>query len=334
MARTKRAKSLLCVLFVSFFVPVVLLLRPSGLLGGSELICDARGWNLAGDEAYLWLSNDALIYFRQNPSSDCGDIVRRNLLAHTDTDLPAVTELWSHACGTPIQAEISPDHRWILSTDGDNPLASMIDGKQSFTWNREGDAHWLCDSQRVAVFTLSNTETVTGVSVLTVAVPNHVARMAHPMAFPLGSTARITADNHLLTTGYYTECKRGADVSVYDVDLLGTGQIRRFVKHFPRSKVAQAAFSADGTRIAWLTECTNDSVSYALIRRFMHSLGIPKDGRVSMGLCVTRVDGSRMVDLGEVYCKPGEVKGLSWLPDDRHISFVYRNGLFETVAPP
>ena len=333
MTPTKRTKSLALALFICIAAPAVILPRRAGLLGRSTFVCDARGWNFAAGAGYTWISNGELIYFRLSPASDCGDLVRRNVLAHTDTDLIVLTRLWNHAAASRVQAEVSPDHRWLLSTDGDNPLASTIDGERSFTWKRGGDVHWLSDNRRVAVIDVSiDAETVIGASVRTVGAADNVTLLVRSVAFPLGSTVRISADDHLLTTGYLAEFRQGSDVSIYDVDLLGTGRVRRFVRRFPKSKVIQAAFSGDGRHIAWLTESANDSAIYAAIHKCIHALGFSYDRTVLMRLCVSRTDGTRMVDLGDVYCVPGYVKSVSWMPDGKHISFIYGNDLFKTVA--
>lgn len=105
------------------------------------------------------------------------------------------------------------------------------------------------------------------------------------------------------------------------------------------SAVMDVALSPRGDRLAWAFAYTPVPLGIRALRRSRLFRGREPS---SFGLCVSRVDGSAMRDLGRLsspgdrglpyWAAPGRLRCLRWTPDGKRVSFLYEDGLYTVPA--
>jgi hypothetical protein len=101
--------------------------------------------------------------------------------------------------------------------------------------------------------------------------------------------------------------------------------------HFPTGTSAvEPKISASKSRIVWLIHRSYASTLERILHRLIPHYAI----RVihEDGLWISTIMGRDMREIGSI-TKPGEddeITDLQWLPDEKHVSFAYRNALYVT----
>ena len=106
----------------------------------------------------------------------------------------------------------------------------------------------------------------------------------------------------------------------------------------PRSIRGQILLSPHGDRILWIVDKQESLFSYWTARL---RLGNKSPSRGDQGIYVSRLDGGGMKELcstpaehqqwGRLLVIKRSLSDIHWLPDDRRISFIYKNDLY--LAP-
>jgi hypothetical protein len=315
--------------------------RQRDLLAHSTRVCNIAPWLLhdqseypgLSDNAYTWLNESEILYFRRSSKSSCGAVYKRNTFSGADICLDGVTAKWQKHYGVPERAEVSPDGNWLMSGDGDNPLLSTIDGLRGQRLAQTGDSYWLNDSRSIITCVTGITATrVSKVYVRSVDSPNHLRLLSAVKPFPSSSTPLTTSSNYLLTTSFGIDYNPGDDVGVYDVDIMGSGSLRKTLVHLPNYCVQEIRFSRDGKHILWMVQDLNESAPDRLLHALMRWVGLPHSKYSTTRLLVSNLDGTAIKELGKLGCKSGEISHISWQPDGRNVSFIYKGELFTTTV--
>jgi len=120
----------------------------------------------------------------------------------------------------------------------------------------------------------------------------------------------LTDKNHLLIyNDPGTSGETWTELHIREYRLLRSITLMREIQFTPPAgqKIAAVDFSPSGTNIAWSCSAS--------------------DGR---SLWVSHVDGSSPIEIGHIPKGPLNISDMAWLPDRKHLSFVY-NGTLYTV---
>jgi hypothetical protein len=244
----------------------------------------------------------------------------------------------------------SPDGRWALcwngnGSTGDGVTAMNLRTGRSLTWPAAGDTYhyenlWMADSRRwVQATTLPDGY----VTLFSLDRPAERVRLSlsSPGALKWKECAMTTQDRLLV---YGEADETGASDPAQSPRSGWVIREYRLLPHVVRlrtlyvrppagQETAMPGFSPSGERIAWSCfEPTAPSRTAWLHRLFPW---VPASPQARLSLWITRLDGSQAREIGHINVTPEEQSpGLlpRWLPDGRHLSFVYNDVLYTLPA--
>ena len=304
----------------------------------------AQGWDHLGN-TYFWMTNGQVLVFRfkgrTRSREDVWQLSRRDLRTRRETPLTALSALLNRNSIRYLDASLSPDGRRLLFPAFGGYCTAALNGSQLAKWPiRSGwvDAHWLGDSRhwvgltndyktyiplRATVYDLFAPRRHRTVRVVPVAA--FQARPGSPFGLRmLGWDGRVRARS-------FSWEAVSARSHVIEVGLGEHAAVRTFTLSAPpgysftgvqsNAPLWSSDFSPRGDRVTWV--CQSQGQSGAASRQFT--------------LWVSRTDGSQMVEIGGFAVPAGDAEpyphDLRWLPDEKHLSFVYDDGLYTVPVP-
>lgn len=243
--------------------------------------------------------------------------------------------------GSPADFEASPDGTWLhwLNWRSNSypdlvGAAAKLDGGgyREWVWDYV-DSFWL-DDHRVAEWYQDDDFSTLGFSVHDVRYPNADCHYG-----PNSKQSQAIFRQHYLTLG----TDRMAKVSSFDtvqcqIQLGSLSEdssrvaIRTYLVVPPsNAEVLDTNVSPQASAIVWHMKTQNTPAILAMLHRYVAA--IPAKPILTEGLWISRVDGTGMTELGR--CEKGYgLDHLQWLPDNKHVSFVYRGILYVMPADP
>ena len=327
--------------------------QPQGLLALATKVADVKKdwdqghgmvpWDRDGN-SYRWITNGQVLVFRfkgqartHGISNDVWQLSRRDLRTRRETPLTVLSAIFNENSAPLGSTWPSPNGKWLLCPGFGGYCVAALDGSRIVKW-RLGrpweDGHWLGDSHRwVGLTDDEKKHNLTRATVYDALAPHR--RRTVPVvrvgAFQIHADAPFSAPElgwdgrlrvfSLIWGGASTQSQ------VVEAGLGAKTAIRTFTVAAPPGlafpgtlSVAPlgTALSPWGDRIAWVCE-----------RAVKSGMDRPR-----FSLWTSHVDGSQMREVGEI---TGETDSyhdiLQWLPDNHHLSFVYKDGLYTVPVP-
>ncbi|MCW3097662.1 MAG: hypothetical protein JWL77_3280 [Chthonomonadaceae bacterium] len=322
------------------------------LLAIATKIAGTEGWELPnGTDAqtymtYFWISNDQLLYFMSDAHIE-ELLWQLDVKTGKKTSFRTVSKMWSDDGWFKKDIAISPDGQWIL-WDGDHSdhsyhgyYGARRDGSAKFHIPYKGFPYvtgfkWMPDSRHFVEDTGRYDAKVTHFTPLTtvmrsVDAPQIAADVSRKAAdIYSGWSTRILSANRAiqieeLPAGKWPPRKYVLEETT--LEPIPTLLHRWTISVPPKEEWEEMKISPDGQRIAWIVITPPDS---------------EKPQRVA--LSVSRLDGSAMQEIGHLTLPasaadwfgptferyPSEMK---WLPDGKHLSFLYKKTLYVLPVP-
>jgi hypothetical protein len=330
--------------------------RAPKLLDRATLVADIRIWDADQQDSYTWLTDRQLLHFQAD-----GSVCRYDAAIHADTPLTALTDRIKTSKAESVVLQASRDGKWVLWGEGDARIfTAAIDGASLREWRTPANnshAYWLPQGGRwtqwdykpnpTAVlqirstmnafwttFTLHDVEKssvadqrlklpadLKNQEVLTVLSPERVVTRTPDQVTlkQLGPRAYNMLVN-------YREIQ---DVSIWSLD--GAVPVQHYRVRLP-GLVFEAAAATDGRRVAWLVEIENKTQSSGPLRRLIRRFEALQTSRSA--LYVSDLDGTNLHEIGYVGVGTNDYLpfDIRWLPDNRYLSFLYRDRLWKVAA--
>lgn len=295
----------------------------------------ALAWDRAGN-GYQWIGNRAVLVFRftgeariDGVTQDVWRLSRRDLRTGREVRLSALSVLFNRYPAPHPWSSLSPDGRWLLWPGCGGYCAATLDGSRFLRWPLDSavvDCAWLGDSRHwVAFLNDPKKHNPISAAVSDVLAPRRRRRLpvaafegrsGSPFGLPtLGWDGRlrvysfrwegVSRQSHIIETGLGA----GTPVRTFTV----TAPLGHVFTGVMSDAPFHSVLSLRGDHITWSCQSGEGA------------------GR-QYSLWVSRTDGSQMREVGRVAALKGDdvsyPSDLRWLPDERHLSFVYRNGLY------
>jgi hypothetical protein len=325
-------------------------------------VADVHAWELGGWEddeyknretngSYTWVNDHTVLYFvpvqpSQGPSLPNGrgarnaigisphpvHIISLDTRTGTSQELTAIEQLLTRSQGLTDWLQISPDHHWFAWPGNEKIFLAPVDGGATLIQDG-GDSTpdsvlWFSDSRRFVLLGFQYDE-------LRDAYLRSGARFQRSEELPGGVMAQgvsllsalLIDDKSLLCISDLTKEDGNKVAYIIRVGLHNSdpNQVVRTTVHPPPVLAINGARpSSHGERIAWL---------------FLQRIHVPgsRRSRIEMAIWISDGKGKRMHELGWLPVTPKkfeplEVSRLRWLPDDRHLSFVFKDSLYVVPA--
>jgi len=300
----------------------------------------------AADEpsfGYAWLSESTIAYQR-------GPAFYRRELRTGHESLVKGFPILSQAeyFGGRERVRFSPDGRWLLWNNNGNLSARMVDGSKRLRWLGENHPSlmeavpdqplWMPDSRRW-VFPITK---VSGrrfnLAALLMGSTDQPARIdrADLQGTDVDTWSIVgVRQDRLLLELITNPHPHPPPVNSVELAEVGFGPkrtpLRRFTVRLPfTANVQQVEASPRSDRLIWLLRYEEIPVFQRLLRRLYPSYQV--SSRNLLGLWISRLDGSQMREIGHIVTgypyTDDEPQLFEWMPDDEHMSFVYRQKLY------
>jgi hypothetical protein len=316
-------------------------LRKSGLLTGiATKVADARDWlrtryyemngviNEDG-RTYSWLDDHRLLFMRA-AGKDSIDLYLFDIRTKTRQMLPTFqpASVWP-----PTWFKPSPDGKWLAWPSWTNTNVASLDGKIVYPITDNGydncdSLQWLSDGHRLVFLTFYDGDRLVRADLHS--GPRYQAEkqmICTNFEYLHLTSATLVHDTALLCISGTGEDHGRLSVSLVSTALDGNGPREKDwidVRLPPAKELEDARPNRHGDRIAWL-----------LWRRFVSPQS--KRMRSVMAIWISDARGKHMREIGWLPVSPTEngpleFSRLRWLPDDRHLSFVYHGALYVVPA--
>jgi hypothetical protein len=295
--------------------------------------------------SYYWINATQLLIFRFKGISQRRDtwaISRRDSNSGQETPLPALTEHFNQFPGPHSWAAISPDGQWLLWI-GLGYCAAQLNGSGFHRWEGAADsstvsAKWLGDSRHWVEEITDNDGRIKSLVQHDLDDVKKAIRIKLPRVDPLHIRSDsswgmpvVTWDRHYLAFG----SQWPASSSLLRVVRIGFGEHARArisTIHAPESWLFAGAWSyrsdnettlsLRGDRIAGVCQPRSR-------KRINKSMQL-------VAIWVSSINGRGMHQIGVIQTNTNDqapwLYDLRWLPDGKHLSFVYRGALYTVAA--
>ncbi|HLK58791.1 MAG TPA: hypothetical protein VKU00_19620 [Chthonomonadaceae bacterium] len=313
---------------------------------------------------YLWLSDDTALGMTYEGYHDEAFLLN----AHTRAKTPLDTLNTALQTITPTDEQhLSPDGKWLLWTgvcnsqhmppgygkryvlpqigphfDSYRAVATAIDGSRQIDTQQGNNLAWFPDSQSwirlgyhlngAAWQTFTEEQSLSSPQKRVTALPNGISLPIN------GRLLGVLPDKRLLILcGSLSSFQRNSSLSLCTLRL---DSKLPSVQSYPISlpfgwTIANVKLSPSGYRLAWQAYGRRNRVPRFLMR---FPVFASQSRENIYRLWVTDVDGSHRKEVGEEAAPPIDgwdlsFYDLSWLPDGKHLSFIFRGALW-TVSTP
>jgi len=302
---------------------------------------------------YRWLDDHELLFFQEKspeaPTPEGWNFYKRDTLTGQETSLTALSHLAQTSFGSFSQFAISPDGKRIFWT-GKGITVATLNGEQTIHLAPETTTNffkitWTKDSNHLVTYsTIPKAPQMVQKILFDLQARKTTQRLTIDSEFASGATA---IDNHLLTI-VRKERKNADAPEIVEVDEKEGGNTPMPPHKYtvilpPNIRCGETLFSPQGNRIAW--QLIEKEGTMPPVLAWLHRLvpGFnPPPSKPKVSLWVSRLDGSRMHELGYVLVPrfpPSSAvpwsmifDHLSWLPDGKQISFRHDDALYTVPA--
>jgi hypothetical protein len=284
----------------------------------------------AADDFEAWVSNQEFLRLRQSwpiTATQLPQIIRCDThTGHIQSFAVKQAVVSTHGVILP-----SPDGRWALCwagdfQEGDKVTAMNLLTGRSLTWPSAGDSYhyenlWMADSRRWLQITTVPDGYVTLFNLDTSIKPLRLPLSDHHAM--LWKKYIVTTQDHLLAYG---------DVTIREYCLLPrVVRLRTLDVHPPTSQeTAYPTISPSGKYVAWSCDGEHRSPLAVWLHRWLPA--VPAVPQEQYSLWVSRLDGSQMHEIGSIPVpheeQNTELLSPQWLPDEKHLSFTYKDVLY------
>ena len=349
------AKRLLALILTTFVIALAWLSRPPEhrLLDKAVLVAgvhpsdlrDGYYWH-PGDrrDGYYWLSDhDLLLFHRVRALS--WTVARRDTRAKMETPLPALDALFQQTGGQPDSVKISPDGgRLIWAGIGKLIYGATVDGHQFQQWpykqDEVGISYWLNDSRHFLRYTGYDPALARGARLRGVEDPRGVKSLpwaCRDWAVP----GPLAPGERLFAEAGGSGGPDDANVTFSRLTFNGVQQTGRDVSLPPGDSflnLPDARFASEGDALIWTTVRRPPPLLPPPFQGFVARLGWhPKPYR-TLGVFVSRVDGTRWHFVGDWeetdasgyggYFDENYPHDFRWVPGHKRLSFEHQGALY------
>ncbi|MCW3053060.1 MAG: hypothetical protein JWN14_2230 [Chthonomonadales bacterium] len=352
-AKFRRLRGSLALLLLIAMIGIVIFRQqcsPELLEVSHPILHPGRG----DDDTFVWEGIEDLIVVRERYS-----ITRNHVTTNAQSPLSSAPDRLlnrerpvTHDIGN-LEVRKSPDGKWLEWKPhwGCTYLLSLV-GPEHLPYTEDPDVEarqfvWFADSKRYAVFSFEpfsskdaslavrGRETFANVYLADLRKPGK--RRSLPVT-PAGLMDRndvlasVGLDHQILPAA--SDSRRAAAKAVSTLTLYQcvfgkTAELQKCadIPISTGARIDEAALTSDGKRLAWI----EDTETRSPVRSFLHRLipAIKETPNATASLWVSRIDGTAKRESGFVTAPhKSDVLALQWLPDNRHLSFVYGDTLY------
>jgi hypothetical protein len=316
---------------------ILVLREPNRLLTYcSTSVASTTGWDFDPAKKYFWLSNDHVAFY----SLYQHDWEIFDLKTQKEKTLVALSGRLKNLIGDSPELQLSPDQKWVLYSNYIKDFIIIVrrNNPASFHVARTtGEIGWLADSQHWVECNVEDTQgNCSSLRLHNLKRPDatYVIPVAPPSQLSLGSCL-IRQNNHFFTWRWLQSIGNHPSIQITESSLDNkVAPVKHYLINLPRdAKITgndAVVFSPDGDRIAWQFQFSHTTIFASLLQSL---LGLHSEPYTTAELWVSKLDGSDMHQIGyqrvDSYSTLDDDSpfGVAWLPDGKHLSFVYRNVL-------
>lgn len=294
---------------------------------------------------YDWLTSNEVMICRGSEKTGMKLFIR-DLADKHEIELKDLNRHFTNSFVRHGDVQISPDRHWILWTDEvDGFCTARLDGSGYHKWDGSWlteDCFWAADSrywfslgggvypkeryQQAVIHAID-------ASMKDRSVP---IRPDNQPALSLAATGNPTS---CIITSWHQNSSRILKLQITEICLLSNmARLRKLIVSPPKNikEAGYVAVSPAGDRIAWLVETEANMSFPQWLRRLLPTLHVGPQRAI--GLWVSHLDGSNMTEIGHIKLPSDDSNGdmiaydLRWLPDCKHVSFVYNGALWIVVG--
>lgn len=300
-------------------------------------------WVLGPYTRTLWLSDHELFLFKFDPKTQWL-LAIYNLSTGKIQTLPGLSRKMTYSVGR-VHVTLSPDRKralWILpGTDTSELVYGRSDGSHALTiFSRDlqaGNACWLSDSRSWITFK-PKYNSLRGVSNPLQAESFHPDTSdtvsSKPLTIPKEFeivepyTVYVTTEDHAIGYPYYRDSKPPSSLNLHEFDIRHPERPEHFYTlRFPEgTHLKELSISPSGERVAWLLTSADSTPGHTLLQVYVSLL----DGSQMHILGQISVPKSDAWDMYEV--EQNQPTLLPWMPDNRRITFLYKDALWTVSA--
>jgi hypothetical protein len=321
----------------------------------ADVTHDAEATGAEIPSNFLWISEHEVLYFRGFWAPGHLRVATYDFTTRREKPLTSLTRLFNRSFLRHTEQTVSPDGKWLLwrGEQGEIRAATLenldaldqddLDGTRHVNWAvPEADeiypVCWMRDSRHLVEFTADyKSGRLTKAVIRRVDAPEE----SRTILIPASSLLKVDTDigpviseNHVVAIATNEIDRDEHTITVLQTSL-SAGQTRPqryWIRVSGRSDLYDRVLAPHGDCIAWeAVEEQKDPVR-TLLHRLLPFVRAEAE-RYSV-LYVSRISGSEEHQLGYVKMEPTpDTEGpvdLKWLPDGKHLSFLYNDALWVT----